>query len=75
MAECPDCKIQMQPINLIDATNLGLEGNGTTHVDLNYAATDATPSFLLRKIPAIGRVGGKICPDCGRILLFGEPYS
>ena len=70
---CPDCKTTMQPIRLIDATEPGIRREGVRHVDLAYAAPDAQASFFLGKVPSLGVVGGFICPDCGRILLYGEP--
>ena len=71
---CPDCKTTMQPTRLIDATSMqGLHHKGVAHVDLAYAAPDAQPSAFLGEVPSLGVVRGFICPDCGRILLYGEP--
>ena len=69
---CPDCGTKVQTIKLVDATELGFGREGTTHVELGYAAADATPSFFMGKIKQLGRVKGQICPDCGRILLYGS---
>ena len=73
-SNCPDCEGRLQPIKLIDATNrfAGRGELGTQHIELSYAAPDATPSFFLDRIPRLGVVKGFICPSCGRILLYGE---
>ena len=70
---CPDCKKPTQPIRLIDATTQDSTSQGCGHVDFAYAAPDAEPSAFLGQVPSLGVVRGFICPECGRILLFGEP--
>ena len=70
--ECPDCASTLQPIKLIDATHPGFDQQGAQHVQLAYAAPEATRSFFLGKTPTLGIVKGFICPSCGRILLYGE---
>ena len=77
-SNCPDCKRALQPIKLIDATApLGLndEEAGSGHVRLSYAAPDATPSLFTGRIQRLGFVKGLICPECGRISLYGESAS
>jgi len=70
---CPDCTSAMQPIKLIDATDgPGWDHEGVQHVELGYASPDANRSFFLGKIERKGSVKGRICPDCGRIVLYGE---
>lgn len=69
---CPDCNTGMQPIKLIDATARSVGRGALDHVELAYAAPDAQASFFLRKVPALGTVKGSICPECGRIVLYGE---
>jgi hypothetical protein len=64
----------MQPIKLIDATSRNLSG-GVGHVDVAYSAPDAKASFFSGRIPMLGTVKGMICPECGRIVLYGEPQS
>jgi len=72
-SDCLDCKTPMRPINLIDATQgPGLRQEGLQHIELSYAAPEADRSFFLGKIERLGVVKGLICPDCGRILLYGE---
>jgi hypothetical protein len=63
----------MQPIKLIDATEPGWDQEGVQHIELAYAAPDATRSFFLGKIQRLGAVKGLICPECGRIILYGVP--
>lgn len=70
---CPDCKSVMQPIKVIDATSLGMGSEGAGHVPLAYAAPDASRSFFLGKIQRTGVLTGRICPKCGRVVLYGEP--
>jgi hypothetical protein len=65
----------MQPIKMIDYTDRGWDGKGTTHVPLAYAAPDARRSFFLGKIPAMGFLTGFICPACGRVILYGQPVN
>jgi hypothetical protein len=73
-SECPDCKSTMQPIKLIDATDgPGWDQEGVQHIELAYAAPDAARSFFLGKIQRLGAVKGLICPECGRIILYGVP--
>jgi hypothetical protein len=65
----------MQPIKLIDATHPGFDSGGIRHVELAYSAPDAHASLFLGRIPKLGTVKGMICPECGRIVLHGEPRS
>ena len=71
---CPDCETELQIIKLMDATERNLITGSGHHVDLEYAAPDATASFFTHTVPSKGYVWGKICPACGRILLYGEPF-
>ena len=73
-ASCPDCKSTLKSIQLIDAIE-HLFGEGKKHVDLAYAAPRQSKSFLQGKIKRKGIVKGKICPNCGRIVLYGEPKA
>lgn len=68
---CPDCDGVLQPIKMIDATEPTLDREGGSHVELSFAAPDATRSFFLGRIPRLGVVKGFICPSCGRILFYG----
>lgn len=64
--KCPDCRIVMHSIRLIDKTHQG------RHSDLEYALPDAQRSFWLGGYPVEGIVKAYMCDRCGRILLFGE---
>jgi hypothetical protein len=72
LSKCPDCESSLQPIKLIDATQKMGDQEGRQHVELSYAASDAKPSFFSGKISRLGVVRARICPSCGRILLYGE---
>jgi hypothetical protein len=60
----------MSPIKFPDATGRIL-GEGTGHVELQYAAAEAKSTFFTGRIPALGVVRGFICPQCGLIKLYG----
>ena len=68
---CPDCGTELQPIKLIDATNWAM-GKGIGHVNLAYAAEDAKSGFFSGIAPQ-GTVSGRVCTECGRILLYASP--
>ena len=70
---CPDCEIELQLIKLLDATNLGMSSEGIGHVEQAYAAANAEASWYTKSVPKAGKVQAKICPQCGRIILFGSP--
>jgi hypothetical protein len=75
-ATCPDCGTQLQAIKLVDATdNIG--GEGSYRVNLTYAAQDAQAPMggWLGGITPKGNVHGRICTQCGRILLYGVPLG
>jgi predicted RNA-binding Zn-ribbon protein involved in translation (DUF1610 family) len=68
---CPDCQTAMVVIKLIDAgKTTGLE---LPHRELQYAAGDAAPSGWTGRFPIAGVVRARMCPECGRITLHGEP--
>ncbi len=72
---CPDCEFELQPIKLLDATDTGMGGQGIGHTELSYAAPDSAASMFTRTVPRLGVVLAKICPECGRIILFGNQQS
>jgi hypothetical protein len=72
---CPDCQAELQPIKLLDATGTGMGGQGIAHTELSYAAPDSAASFFTRTVPRLGTVQAKICPECGRIILYGKRVS
>jgi hypothetical protein len=73
---CPDCGTQLQPIKLVDATER-VFGDGAYRVNLSYAAQDAEAPLggFLGGIAPQGNVYGRICPQCGRILLYANPME
>jgi uncharacterized OB-fold protein len=72
-ADCPDCNVPLEQVKLIDATMEGETGAG--HVTLAYADVGAKRSAFLRAIKRSGVLIGMMCPDCGRVLLYGEPKA
>jgi hypothetical protein len=73
---CPDCGVPLQPIKLVDATER-VFGEGAYRVNLTYAAQDAEAPWggFLGGIQPTGDVYGRICPKCGRILLYAVPMT
>lgn len=76
---CPDCKTPLEAIKILDATagpnGFGQYKGGAQHIQLSYAAPEAQPSWITRTIQREGIVQGYICPQCARILLYGEPLK
>lgn len=70
--QCPDCQTELQPIKLLDATDTGMGGHGISHTEVSYAAPDSAASLFTRTVPRLGTVQARICPQCGRILLYGR---
>ena len=70
---CPDCNEELQPIKIIDATRRNpLDFTGLLHVELSYSSIDAKPGFFY-DMKKEGTVQGRLCPKCGRILLYAGP--
>jgi hypothetical protein len=63
---CPDCDTPLQAIKLIERS-MGPDR------ELEYAAGDARPGWLLGQFPVAGKVGARMCPCCGRIVLHADP--
>jgi hypothetical protein len=63
--ECPDCQTELLPIKLIDRSEYH------THQQLSYAVGDAERSWFLGKFEIAGTVRARMCPACGRIVLYG----
>ncbi|MBN2590319.1 MAG: hypothetical protein JXA96_10690 [Sedimentisphaerales bacterium] len=70
---CPDCNEELQPIKIIDATLRSAGGSGHGHVELSYSAVDAERSLFMGAFKREGTIQGKLCPKCGRILLYAGP--
>jgi hypothetical protein len=70
---CPDCRCPLEPVKLLDATTL-LIVSPAGFVEPRYTTPGSTEG-LFRKMPIRGTVKGWICPECSRILLYGEPEA
>jgi hypothetical protein len=68
--QCSDCKLPLEMIRILDATNPGAGGEGGTHVDLSYAPIGAEPGWF-SGTKGVCPMTGMICPKCRRISLFG----
>ena len=64
---CPDCETEMQLIKLIDNG-----APGFLQTEIAYATPDAKRDNWTGRFPEKGRLVAKICPSCGRVLLFGS---
>ena len=71
--ECPDCGAPLRAIKMTDATGQIL-GEGVQRVEQNYSSEDATFGFIGGLTPE-GNIYGRLCPDCGRILLYAVPMN
>lgn len=69
---CPDCGGDLYAIKLLDATDSTRSGEGMSHVELSYAAPEASASFFTRSVAKAGTVKAKLCSQCGRIFLFAS---
>jgi len=74
--QCPDCGAPLQAIKLTDATERWL-GEGSFRVDQKYSAEDATSNFggIFGGVQPEGSLYGRLCPQCGRILLYAVPMN
>lgn len=70
---CPDCEVELQPIKILDATSSGPCDTGIAQVELAYSTPESEKSFFLHEIKREGTIQGKLCPQCGRILLYAKP--
>lgn len=41
--------------------------------ELEYAAGNAQRGWFFARFPAAGKVRARMCPSCGRIVLYAEP--
>lgn len=62
---CPDCEVPLEAILLVDKGQNG-------HETVEYADIESRRSGWTWKYPTIGDVRAWMCPECGRILLYGE---
>ncbi len=73
LKKCPDCERNLQPIKLLDATNVW-RSEPMGFFEPLYTSPDAREK-LFKKMPIQGIVKGWICDECNRILLYGEPVD
>lgn len=64
---CPDCDSEMRPITLIDT------GDDNVQQKLGYAIGEPERSWFLGRYAEAGKVNAKMCPTCGRIILYADP--
>ncbi|MBA2544355.1 MAG: hypothetical protein H0V17_32230 [Deltaproteobacteria bacterium] len=69
---CGECKIELEPIKVLDATSAGLGGVGAGQVDLQYAPASAGGSWFTATTKGAHAVTCLICPRCRRIQLYGD---
>ena len=67
LTKCPDCDADLEQIEMIDGT-----GQLDQHADMRFAKSGAKPSFWMRRKDVAGKVTGRMCPECGRIILYGD---
>ena len=70
--KCPDCGGDMRAIKIFDNARYG---SRPTPGKLNYTAPEAKPSYWTGRFPVEGTVSARMCTECGRILLYGEPRA
>jgi uncharacterized OB-fold protein len=64
---CPDCNGALSDIKIVDMSS-------GAHMELKYAAGDARKEFpWFAQYPTKGTLRGKLCEDCGRVLLYAVP--
>jgi hypothetical protein len=68
--KCPDCSGDLYNIKLLDATDSTRSGEGMSHVEMSYAAPEASASFFTRSVAKSGTVKAKLCNQCGRIFMY-----
>jgi hypothetical protein len=72
MPSCSDCKVSLEPIRIVDATDYGgFSGEGGRHVDLCYAPISADAGWFTGTVKGTLKINGMICPHCRRISMYG----
>ena len=61
----------MEPIRIVDATEVGFSGQGGTHVALRYAPINAEAHWWTDTVKPTLPVQAMICPNCRAISLYG----
>lgn len=79
---CVECGGTTEVIKIVDATQPGMLIGATDetsaashHIQLQYTAEDATRSAWSKQFPTAGHLRGKMCTDCGRVVLYAIPKA
>jgi len=77
---CADCKGQTELIKIVDATQPGMtlgvkneKSAASHHIQLQYTAENAERSSWSKQFPTAGHLQGRMCTDCGRVVLYAVP--
>jgi hypothetical protein len=66
-SDCPDCGGALDTISLVD------HGDEGTLRSAEYGVLVPKRHWWSRTLRVAGTVEAKMCSECGRILLYGEP--
>jgi hypothetical protein len=66
-SSCPDCGGSLDPINLVDHDDEGMLRTA------EYGVRVPKQHWWSRSLKIVGTVEARMCSECGRILLYGEP--
>ena len=64
---CPDCNAKTRVIRLID------HGHRNHRQPLSYVAKTADRSVFTGRYPLSGEIQARMCPECGRVVLYAKP--
>ena len=76
--KCDECGASTEWIKIVDSTHIvgavtSETGQGSQHLQLQYAAEDAERSGWLNRFPTAGNLRGRMCQMCGKVALYGVP--
>lgn len=79
---CADCGGQSELIKIVDATQPGMilgafaeTSVASHHIQLQYAAEDSKRSAWNKQFPTAGHLRGRMCTECGRVVLYAVPHK
>jgi hypothetical protein len=67
---CPECGGPLRAIRILECSGLSVPQE---HTELRYTSVDTKKRVLSGRFPVEGRVRGRLCDSCGRILLYAVP--
>ena len=77
---CVECGGETELIKIVDATQPGMTINApgekspaSHHIQLQYTAEDSTRSAWGAQFPTAGHLRGRMCTECGRVVLYAVP--